>query len=350
MKNFRIYSIFAVAMSMILLIACSTEDEVQIQEQIAPSGTIEIKMVEYSSPFAKGGGSSSFLAFNDMNAFRTTVAQLETDMETHDDAFINSWPNLTADQLSDKEQVVGFDSYQPLKNFETLYGFNSSMRKDYEIAENDWLNKSDLIESNDPDKTYYELDVEQMAVLNNVGAVKIGNSIFKVFKGGVAEITDGDIATLNVIGFDDCVGISQRQLANVVVYGGCGGTGDGGGNPPAGASCFYDGVNRTNWGTATRRKMKGVVKVVNSPIWGVKIKSKTKYYKKSWGIWWLRRSNLTAALDGYYDENSVSDCGDNAFFFNENIDKKSVVNKKRVKYVAPLNSSSQLYILYNIIQ
>lgn len=346
MKNFRIYSIFAVAMSMILFIACSTEDEVQIPEQIATSGTIEIKLVEYSSSFAKGGGSNSFLAFNDMNAFKTTVTQLETDMETHDDAFINSWPNLTADELSDKEQVVGFDSYQPLKTFESLYSFNSSMRKDHEIAENDWLNKPDLIESNDPDKTYYELDAEQMTVLNNVGAVKIGNSIFKVFDGGVAEITDADIFTLNRVQYYDCLDFTTETAPNVVVYGGCGNNGNtGGNNPPTGSSCFYDGVNRTNWGTATNRKMKGVVKVVNSPIWGVKIKSKTKYYKKSWGIWWLRRSDLTAALDGDYDENSVSDCGDNAFLFDENIDFTYGEDKKRVKHVIHLNSNTQLYMV-----
>lgn len=272
---------FAVAMSMLLMIACSKEvNEIETPENISGSQTINgISLIEYNSPFARGGSQSSLLAFTDLATFKSTIAQLETDFEAHDDAFIAQWPSLTADQLSDKEQVVGFDSYQPLKNFESLYLFSNSMRKDYEIAENNWLNNSDLIESNDPDKTFYELDVEEMTVLNDVGAVKIGTAIYKVFDGGYIEIPSGNTDFLNRVAYYDPITDGDIGDEDIIIYN----NDNSNGNPPT-SYCFYDGDNRSSWTTATRRKMKGTVKVVNNWLWGVKIKSKTKYYKKAGGI------------------------------------------------------------------
>lgn len=347
MKNFRKNSIFTVILSMMLYVSCSTDEQIESQEPVAITPIAEqISLLEYSNSTARGGGNSSMLVFNDIYAFRNTIAQLEQQVETNDDAFITRNSNLNADQLTEKERAIGFDMYKPLKDFVALYGFNNSMLKNYQIVESNWLNKPSLIESNDPDKEFYDLDEEEMAVLNNVGAVKIGNSIFKVFDGGVAEITDGDINTLNLIANYRCVELEQLRLDNLVVSGSCGGTSTGGGNTTPTSSCFYDGVTRSNWDTASKRKMKGVVKVVNSPdLWGVKIKSKTKFYKKVWSVWIRKRSNLTAALKGYYDAYDASSCGANAFYFDENINKKSVSNKSKAKYVINVNPSGQYFLI-----
>ncbi|MDC9723865.1 MAG: hypothetical protein PSN34_13985 [Urechidicola sp.] len=236
-----------------------------------------------------------------------------------------------------KEQAIGFDTYKPLTDFETLYNFTNSMRKDHKVAEDDWLNKPDLIEANDPDKFFYELDKEEMTVLNNIGAVKIGTSIFKVFDGGVAEITDGDIFTLNRIAYYLCEDFANETGSNVVIYGGCtttggGGNGGGGNNPPA-ASCFSDERDVTSWNTATRRKMKGIVKAVYHPLWGVKLKSRTKFYKKVGWVWFLHRSDLTATLDGTVDYNGDSNCGDDFLTLDETVDFTFRANKKRAKFV-----------------
>jgi len=53
--------------------------------------------------------------------------------------------------------------------------------------------------------------------------------------------------------------------------------------------------------TARKRKMKGEVVLVDSPLWEKKIKSKTKYFKKGFFGWHRRRSDLVAALDGKFD-------------------------------------------------
>ncbi len=339
MKNFKIYSSFAVAISMILFFSCTTEDDFQSQQIEAPtegSSASGIQLLEYTNAYARGGGgSSSLLVFSDLATFTATVATLETNVEAHDDAFLALWPNKTADELHTKEQAIGFDTYKPLTDFETLYNFTNSMRKDHKVAEDDWLNKSNLIEANDPDKTFYELDKEEMTVLNNVGAVKIGNSIFKVFDGGVAEITDADLFTLNRVAYFLCDDFARETATNVVVYGGCtstGGGNTGGGHNPPTSSCFSIERDETSWNTATRRKMKGIVKAVYSPIWGVKLKSRTKYYKKAAGIWWLHRSDLTAALDGTVDYAGDSNCGDDFLTLDETVHFNFESNKKRVKY------------------
>ncbi|PCI06883.1 MAG: hypothetical protein COB73_09230 [Flavobacteriaceae bacterium] len=354
MKNFKIYSSFAVAISMILFFSCTTEDDFISQNTEVPTeGSLAsgIQLLEYTNAYAKGGGAtSSLLVFSDLATFTSTVTTLENNIEAYDDAFIAQYPNLDGDQLSDKEQTIGFDTYKPLKDFEATFKFSNSMRKDYKVAETNWLNKPDLIEADDPDKDFYELDEEEMTVLNNVGAVKIGNSIFKVFDGGVAEITDGDLFTLNRIAYFLCADFANETASNIVVYGGCvyssGGNTGGGNNPPPTNYCFSNGENRTSWNTATRHKLKGIVKVVDRPyLWGVKIKSVTKYYKKIAGVWLRRRSDLTAALDGVADEISENNCGDFAVTFDETIDKKDVINKSKARYRINLNRNFQRWLV-----
>ena len=92
--------------------------------------------------------------------------------------------------------------------------------------------------------------------------------------------------------------------------------------------------------------MKGVVKVTNSSIWGVKIKSKTKYYKKGTFGWKKYRSNLTAALDGFVDATDISSCGDNAIELDDEIHKNYKAGKKKVKYVyGPTNMNYQKFLV-----
>ncbi|MDC9723864.1 MAG: hypothetical protein PSN34_13980 [Urechidicola sp.] len=73
MKNFKIYSSFAVAISMIFFFSCTTEDDFQSQNTEAPTeGSLAsgIQLLEYTNSYARGGdGSNSLLVFSDLATF-----------------------------------------------------------------------------------------------------------------------------------------------------------------------------------------------------------------------------------------------------------------------------------------
>ncbi len=137
-----------------------------------------IQVMEYSST-SKGINNTTFLSFPNHDAFIATISSLEQQAVLHDDQFIAKYPNLNGDQLSDQELKVGFNPNEPLENFASNYGFKDSMLKDYTIAEKNWLGQPELDITKDPDQQFYNLDEEELAVLNKDGVVKIGNSIFK---------------------------------------------------------------------------------------------------------------------------------------------------------------------------
>ncbi len=341
--------------------SCSSDfDEVDLSSS-EPQGMSElegIQVMEYtnSSPTSKGFGfgnnnsNVSFLSFPSHSVFKRTITFLAHKFEAHDDQFIANNSGLNNEQLSMKERQTGFDPYEPLKQFASSYNFNDSMLKEYIDAENNWLGKQVLDINQDPDNFFYNLDEEELAIVNRDGVVKIGNSIYKMFDGGYIEITDGSLQTLakfnelnNISPCDEQFSINESINVNIVS--GCGGGGIGGVDPN---HCFLDGSERGHWVLANNRMIKGEVVLVYSPgLWGIKIKSKTKYFKQGWpGIWYRRRSELVAALDGKFDTEE-SNCGDYLESFDEKIHRRREGNKSKAKYVVEPNSSFQLFKIQN---
>ncbi len=323
--------------------SCTDFDEVQVSptESQAISDPEGIELMEYSNPtiLSKGRGFSfnntnvSFLSFPSIRVFRRTITLLEARATYHDDQFIAANANLNDDQLSQLEIEIGFNPYEPLERFGSSYNFNDSMLKDYIEAESNWLGKRELDIENDPDKKFFHLEEEELAVLNRDGVVKIGNSIYKIIKGGYFEITDGNLQTLTKLienRIDPCEEqLSIKEFPNVNVVSSCGG----GGGGPTPTHCMESRDARDHWTFDGDKMMKGEVVLVHSAIWGVKIKSKTKFFKKRWpGIFYRYRNDLVAALDGKYDR-ETSECGELAFEFDEKINRKAVQHKSKAKFV-----------------
>jgi len=330
MKTYKFYIIILVGL---FLQSCLEED----LKPIDTDNNQAIKLVTISSNTSRRA--YSFLSFKDKATFDNTIDNLETSYNTYDDNFIASYPNLKGEALTDKEIEIGWDPYKPFKEFTKEYGLKRSLLDNYIKVEENWLNNEILVEANDPDIAFNDLEPEQLSVLNDDGVVKIGKEIFIQAQNGLITIPDGNIDTLfsflDTLDFSglDPISIDPNDLLGLgnlnfdwmpnnsdPVY-----------------SCAKAKTDREWWSYSSTRKLKGVVKSTYDFFGGTKIKSKTKYYRRYWffGYHWAntRAAILTAALDGYAD-NETSNCGDNAVNFDENIHYKTRTNKSKVKYVS----------------
>ncbi len=268
-------------------------------------------------------------------------------MENSDNDFLSRCPSLDSDDLAQKENEVGFDYYQPITDYLSNLGFTESLYYVFKNKNDIWLNNTELDAQADPilNEDFYSLDEEEMALLNPDGVVKIGQSIYKVLNGGEIEITDGDIATLSdytQYRFCDPIGgIPIKSNVKISCNGNNGGGGGGTNNNSGGGNsnnCFSNEIEVTWWNIASDKRLRGKIKVVFSNLWGSKIKAKTRYYKKGFlGVWYNRRANITAALDGDCDIYPDSECGDNNWHFDKNVDFKYEHNKYVAKYKMDLS-------------
>ncbi len=360
MKNFIKTSLFLIIAS--LFFSCDKENDTYIDEQ--NNILKDIQLITYHGNNKSANTGYSMLYFKDMETFRQTIKNLEIEAEQHDDAYIAAYPNMSADELTLNESEVGYDYYEPFKNFEKQYNFNNSMFKGYQIALNNWLNTEDLKPEDDPDIAYLELEPEELVVLNDDGAVKIGDDIYFVYNGGEIIFNDisvkefsGVIDTISTnTGFDfsgfdftgldfsfdltwgDILGFSGTEWADYSDIW-----------DPA-ETCFQDARTEDQWSVGSKKRLKGVVKAVDSQTFGKKIKAKSKYYKKYW-VGWLenRASSLKAALNGSV-ENS---CGDNNYYwFDEDVNYTYKTNSFKAKYkVTPEDIGfSNFYIPYNLLE
>jgi len=138
------------------------------------------------------------LEFPDVDTFEALAEQLEDQSEVWDDAFVQQWANLTDDQLDAKEVQLNFDSEKPITDFENANGLTNSLRRKFLAEEEIWLNNDILDENANPnDKLQYGFDESMMALMNELGEIKINQNIYKVVKDGYLNISDGSLEKLD---------------------------------------------------------------------------------------------------------------------------------------------------------
>lgn len=183
--------VYLVALATIFMFGCSKE---KIKEQSGnnDNANSSIKLITLSN----GNRTTiNMLKFPSTEAYDFTITNLEQQMETLDDAFLNQYGYLNDNLLNDKEDEVGFVYQQPLIDFENSLNFTNSMRQVFVVAEENWLDNDSLDPSTDPSNIYTFGNAE-MAMLNEGGEVKIGTSLLKLTKDGFVEFTDGDVNKL----------------------------------------------------------------------------------------------------------------------------------------------------------
>lgn len=268
-----------------LMVGCSKEDLTEQQTVNENSTNLgEIKLVELSD----GKGAITLLEFIDIDHYENTISDLERQMEEHDDAFIDMWGYLDGDLLEAKEEEVGFVDHQPLIDFEDYYNIPSTMRQYYVAAETIWLDNDELDLTTDPALRYC-FSMAEMTLLNPLGEVKIGSTLYKFTEKGYVQIANTDVATLIRIDDGDITAYDEPTVTTNIEF-------NGGGK---GSCTGWKGYNSEH-PYANKRKVKRHVHFHAYPWKAVSKAELTSYKKKNNGNWKKYRISMGVANQTYF--------------------------------------------------
>ncbi len=239
--------------------------------------------------FSHTGKMLSFPTFND---FEQTIVYLEEALDAHEEAFVTQYENYSNDELDSLETVVGFNSQQPLINFENDHNFQFSLRKEYNYLEEEWLNNEELNPNTDPD-VIIPFDEILQTLLNDNMEVMIEGKVFSLGKRGKDYEISGDFENSLTAINDDTVLENDPNIKSYeyVVYG-----------EPQCKS--YKGQNF--WHTyAYNKKVKKRIAIRSVPFL-CKTKAKVISYKKRRNRWRKHRITLGVSLQTSLKDNNCS--------------------------------------------
>jgi hypothetical protein len=260
----------------------------------------------------------NILHFPSWENYEILLAALEQEVEDFDDAFINSHPNLSDDQLDAMEDSTGFNDQLPMEEFEIYHDFYSLRKSSYD-AENAWLalsNQPGWSWDDNPSDNDVISGVEQ-TFWNPQNEIIVCNIIYKYVEGGILHVPIGHPNASDILASGN-EGVDIEEIMSNL-----GGTTDpkdydafkpfGEVFPPNTANCIYN-INETERFTHpqnSNRRVDGKHKLRTGPVNKV-YKSITKSYKRKNGKWKKRRTNISAGFDGDFHDPSIG-CGTNVY-------------------------------------
>jgi len=187
--------VYFASIALFLMFSCSKQN---VDKQLNNKNEFNnsVRLITLSS----NGRTSTMLEFSLNNNYDSVLLSLEQQQDSFEDAFVSQYGNLNDSLLNEKEDEMGYTGQQACIDFENQFSFTNSMRQVFVVEEENRLNHDTLDPATDPSNTYV-FDNAEMAMLNEGGEVKIGNSLLKLTKDGFVEFTDGDINKL--IRFDN---------------------------------------------------------------------------------------------------------------------------------------------------
>jgi hypothetical protein len=283
---------------------------------------------------------TSIAVFSDELSYRSYNEALEIQVENWENAFLAQWGYLNEDDLNAKEEELNFDSERPLTEFENQIGLQS-LRKQYLLAEETWLNNNVLDVTADPDNNpIYDFDESEMAVMNTLAEVQIGTTIIKKLTDKEVNLINNQITIKNansknqktmLIKEDATLMIKESDYDALIDFN----NGDYSvinnnnvsiTNSTTTTSCKYAEEVRAEIGGGSDKFCKILIKVPSPSFgWNGKVKSKIVSYKKGflgWRKW--RTSIATGARGNVYSAN----CDNSPTYIN-----KSTGTRKKKKQV-----------------
>lgn len=220
-NSFALVVIFLIAGVFFVLFNCGCKkDEVEISRSEGLEQLIinDIELITLQDDL-KGNelGSRALLGFKDEEHYENVYLLLEELVDKHNDAFLEKYGHLNDDDLNEMEEAIGFDEFKPLRELEEKIGFLNSMRITYAIAEEEWLNNEFLDPETDPSNQYGFCELE-MVLLNDLGEVKIGESLYKFSNDGYVKFTDGDLSKLARYSSDDMEVLNESNVVSYLYY------------------------------------------------------------------------------------------------------------------------------------
>ncbi len=272
----------------------SCQEDLFDYEQTEMRNEDEIEVIDFKVPKFKNSGnfthSGTMLSFPTFDDFEQTLNFLEQELENHEDAFVLKYENNSDDELDSLEEVVGFNSQQPLIDFENEHNFQFSLRKLYNELEENWLDNEELDPATDPDNEF-AFDEIMQTLLNDNQEIMIEGKVFSFGKEGKDyEITGDFTNSLNSVN-SNSVSESDPNIKSYtyVTYGGpaC--------RNWAGNDFYHD--------YAYKRKVKKRLVIRSVPFF-CKTKAQIKSYKKKRRRWKKHRTRLGVGLQTYLKDNN----------------------------------------------
>lgn len=136
------------------------------------------------------GESETMLHFKNFQEYFETLDYLNEIYEAHDEDFVNQYPSLDDDELTEKEQEIGFNAYEPLLDFQANNRIDQTLLSDYISQENVW--KATNAKGTPFFYNTWNIDLDMLTLSNPNGAVSVGNNI-------VLSEKSGDLLTFGTI-------------------------------------------------------------------------------------------------------------------------------------------------------
>lgn len=273
----------------VMLTSCSEET---IQEETISKSSINFQDITAIN-IPNGLPNSceyNLLIFPNFETFRAKSESLDTENENQNDWFDTTVdPDFTDDEVEAFYEAQAFDEDGIFIGFEEQYSF-CSLRRHIAILEDDWIasqGDGDWDINDDPDNHF--IDEESIRTLLNSGTeVAIGNiESFVIYKftsfHSWIEIHNQDYNALQQINLTGVVPANNPNVIEVVT------------NSDPSFSCKDDGDFRRFVNYPGKTRIKTVNKYnTQSFLSNGKVKTKTKYYRKKFGIW--RRGKTTIGV------------------------------------------------------
>jgi len=201
MKNI-VFLIGVTAMIIVIMNGCkkenlnnklgATEFEYKVQSNI-PYSSISKR----DKGFKGTNGSSELLVFQNMDAIRLTIADLDRQVNELDSVFISTYSYLGEEALNNKVEEINFTEKLPLIDFNDFFLYSSLYQK---VAQEEllWLNHEVLDEATDPDN-HFIFEQSLRAILNTDCEVQVGDTIYILQENGYLAIHDGSLKSLSLL-------------------------------------------------------------------------------------------------------------------------------------------------------
>lgn len=158
------------------LVSCENENQSNKNELVSKNSNF--KVVSFTDTNSRSNTPHAMLSFESWQEFDKQASDLDAEVENYDDAFLNTWSNLTEIELEEKEEEINYTEQQPLIDFENSIGFNNTLRKKFNNQNRLFLMDDVLDDAKDPN-LIFQFSEGELSLLNNKQQVMVANQIYQ---------------------------------------------------------------------------------------------------------------------------------------------------------------------------
>lgn len=298
-----------------MFVNCSTEEN-EINSQDVAKSIDKVQLVNFgvNSENAKVplNNNLQMLSFDSWKTFSETAEQLDVAVEQYDDAFLNTYTDLSEEELDSIEVQLNYNDQQPLINYEQSLGFTNSLRLRYNLEKEEFIEAGAEDPAIDPDLTL-AFSGGELSLVNYNQQVMVDGVVYAIVDDGYVAISGDYENNINLVNSNS---LGQLQNNSNVTY-----------TTYAVGSCKAWKATDDFVQVSSDRKIKRVAKIESLPWFTKTEKMSISYkYKKRWGKWRWREHRTTMAVDITHSL-STSDC--NNIVKNGSKGRNTLKKKKR---------------------